>query len=351
MPNDKLRVGIIGMGAHALFDHVPNLRKTGKAEIVAISRRDPERLAMAKEALNIPEAYTDWREMLEGAKLDAVVVSTSHNAHAEPTLSALDRGLHVLVEKPMCLTSKDAWAMVDAAERANRVLMVGYPNRLSGIWRTVKRMLEDGRIGRVRQINLAVCGYRRWFWEGGPMPDDAQKLGAEVAKGTGIPVEFFAGWGHGWHREPAKMGGGMFADTGTHQVGLMLWLGGAPPIEVVAFTESAGLPVECFVNISARLANGVLLSIASADDDGVLTDDSEGSIWVHLGGERKKLEAEAPDLTKAGAFVSAIEGGENLSPAVEGEYAVALTEAAYRSAAEGRIVRVDLPEAEKGKGR
>jgi predicted dehydrogenase len=127
----------------------------------------------------------------------------------------------------------------------------------------------------------------------------------------------------------------------------------------VAFTESAGLPVECFVNISARLANGVLLSITSADavpqgvlsgdrhimivgDDGVLTDDSEGSIWVHLGGERKKLEAEAPDLTKATAFVSAIEGSENLSPAIEGAYAVALTEAAYRSAAEGRIVRVDL---------
>src|SRR5438034_6458493 len=118
MATNKLRVGIIGIGWFAALSHVPNLRKTGQAEVVAICRRNPERLALAKEALNIDEAYTDWREMLNEAALDAVVVSTPHHLHVEPTIAALECGLHVLVEKPIALTSKDAWAMVNAAEKA-----------------------------------------------------------------------------------------------------------------------------------------------------------------------------------------------------------------------------------------
>src|SRR4051812_19645899 len=104
MSRDKLRVGIIGMGWWAFLAHVPNLRNTGKAEIVAISRRNAERLAMAKEATNVDHAYTDWRDMLAKESLDAVIVCTPHHAHLAPTVTALEAGLHVLVEKPIALT-------------------------------------------------------------------------------------------------------------------------------------------------------------------------------------------------------------------------------------------------------
>jgi len=113
MSEAKLRVGIIGAGLRALF-LTPELRATGRAEVVAICRRNPERLAMAQKALSVSKVYTDWREMLDQAELDAVIVSTPHHYHAEPAIAALERGLHVSVEKPMALTSKDAWAMVDA---------------------------------------------------------------------------------------------------------------------------------------------------------------------------------------------------------------------------------------------
>ena len=59
MSTDKLRVGIIGMGFFAALSHVPHLRDTRRAKVVAISRRNAERLALAKEALTIPEAYTE----------------------------------------------------------------------------------------------------------------------------------------------------------------------------------------------------------------------------------------------------------------------------------------------------
>src|SRR5437868_1581044 len=97
----KLRVGIIGLGWYAAGGLVPSLRATGRAEVVAASRRSADRLAMAKRDLGIPATYTDWREMLAKEALDAVVVSTPHDQHAEPTLAALERGLHVLLEKPL----------------------------------------------------------------------------------------------------------------------------------------------------------------------------------------------------------------------------------------------------------
>lgn len=261
----------------------------------------------------------------------------------------------------MALTTQDAWSMVASAERAGRVLMVGYGVRCSGIWQTVRRLLSEELLGKIRQVNLAICQYRRWFWESDSMPEDIEKTLREFAESIDIPVEIFADFGHGWRVNPDEMGGGTFVGTASHWVDLMLWLAGAGPVEVVAFTETAGLPVDCFVNVQARLDNGVLLSVTSADavpqgingvdrhimivgDEGVLTDDREGSIWIHREGNREELESDRPDSTVAAAFVSAVmEGGENPVPARGATYAVALTEAAYRSASEGSIVQIEYP--------
>ena len=182
MVTDKLRVGIIGMGGIAFFSHIPQFRNTGKAEIVAASRRNSERLAMAQKAFNIPQVYTDWRMMLEKEDLDAVIVCTPNYYHTEPTLAALERGLHVLVEKPMTIKSDEAWTMVNAAEKADRVLMVGYGPRCAGKWRFLKQIMLEGALGEVRQINLSFCVYRRWFGESNSTPGYVEKAMREYPK-------------------------------------------------------------------------------------------------------------------------------------------------------------------------
>lgn len=108
MTRQKLRIGVIGIGWYAGTALIPRMRETGRAEIVAISRRNPGRLAQAQAELNVPAGYSDWREMLDKTELDAVVVSTPPNAHAEPTVARLERGLHVFVEKPIALSLTDA---------------------------------------------------------------------------------------------------------------------------------------------------------------------------------------------------------------------------------------------------
>jgi len=359
MTERTLNVGVIGIGWWALTQHVPRLREAGTAELVAISRRSAAALADAQEATGAAGAYTEWRELLEHPGLDAVIVTTPHHAHAAPTLAALDRGLDVLVEKPLALRSEDAWEMVRAAERAGRVLMVGYNRRCEAIWRTTAAALQGGALGTVRQVSISIGYDFRWIWEAEHMPPPM----AAMLEAQGVPGSFFDERMEGyWRRDPTRLGGGEFADTGSHFVDLGLWLGGAPPVEVVALTASAGLPVETHVGVQARLANGVLLSLATADgvpaeanrvvvygDGGTLTADWTGwqapEVVLHLPGGHKPIVTDVPETTTTAAFVDTIlSGAPNLSPARDGAYAVALSEAVYRSAAEGRIIQINRGE-------
>ena len=358
---DKLRVGMIGMGLIAALGHVPRLRATGRAEIVAACRRNPAKLAMASEALGIPQTYTDWREMLERAPLDAVVVAAPIGRHAEPTIAALQRGLHVLVEKPLALASRDAHAMADAAGRSGRVLMAAYEPRFGGTWRTVKRLVSDGALGRLRQISLTLQTYRRWKWKPELTPPDHEATMRKLAEDGGVPVSLFDEWGQASHSDRGQVGAGTFVDTAVHQLDLVLWIAQAPPVVVAAFTEAAGMPVECFVNAQARLANGVLLSVTSADavpggifsgsqqimivgDDALILRDRDGSLWLKCPGGTEKIEATVAGSDPDADFVSAVlDGAENTCPPDEAAWSVALVEAVYRSAQEGRIVQTGYP--------
>jgi predicted dehydrogenase len=366
MSDAKLRMGVVGVGWYASFNHVPQFRGTGRAEIVAISRRNAERLALAKKELDVAETYTDWREMLEKAALDAVVVCTPNNLHAEPTVAALERGLHVLVEKPMALTGADARNMVQAADQANRVLMVGYNARGMGSWRAAKEALEAGAIGQIRQVSVACCIDLRTMWQDVNLAESIQNWLQSSEFASAFLGDLFHR-GH-WRTDADASGGGSFVDVGTHVMDVMLWLAAAPPTQVVAFAQTIGGGLGSVVNTQARLANGAVLSVTYNDgvsggdfsfyghgrltvygDRGLLTADWTGfmtteaeEIWIEHDGVRKKVVPKAETITPAAAFLATIlDGAPNMSPASEAAQVVALTEATYRSATHGSIIHIE----------
>jgi len=364
MSTQPLRVGVIGVGMIALIARIPELRETGKAEVVAICRRDAAALERAQEFLQVPEAYTDWREMLDRAALDAVLICTPHHLHCEQMLAALERGLHVFLEKPLALVPADAWSAAQAAERSDRVVTIGCGSRFNGLWRTAVRAVREGAVGPVRQVAVALSYPRRWLeseLEPEALRDTVRSMALPFYERAGVPGHFYEDWTveGNWHFDPVRVGGGALANVGLHGLDLALWLGGAPPVEVSALSDAAGASVERFMSVHARLANGVLLSLTSADmrvdsrrvavygDHGMLTGDttSGGRIYLHRGGDAEEIEPNVGDVSACEAFVSAAkEGAPNLSPARDGAYAVALLEAAYRSAGEGRMVRVERPQ-------
>ena len=367
MSEKKIRIGIIGMGWYAAADHVPNLRATGRAEIVAASRRDPQRLALAQRELSIPQGFTNWREMLEKTDLDAVVVSTPHNYHLEPTLAALDRGLHVLIEKPLATSITDARTIIQAIEQTDRVVMMGVNRRGDPSWQTAQRTLISGQIGQVRQINAFVYLDNRIFREQQHIAQPIiQSLeGSELMKTFMLDIPK----ADSWRRDPVQLGGDFFADVGSHLVDVMLWLGGAPAREVMAYQPKDRPPQAGILSLQALLYNDTILSITFNDniamgDDYTFAGDghlyvfgdrgrliatsigwgagSVGSLSIEQNGELRPLAVEGSKVHPAAAFISTIlDGTPNPATVKEAANVVSLIQSAYQSAIENRLVRIE----------
>ena len=367
MSERKLRVGIIGMGQWVAGEHIPNLRATGRAEVVSAARRNPERLALAQRELNIPEVYTDWREMLTRANLDAVVVGTPHNLHVEPTLAALERGLHVLLEKPLATSVADAQTILQAVKSSDRVVAMGVNRRGVPSWQTAHQTIATGQIGRLRQITAVMMADLRIFREEMPF---AQPV-LQWLESSEIDRVFLSDIPKpgSWRNDPRQMGGDMFADVGSHLVDVMLWMAGAPAVEVFSYAPKDRPQGAAVLTVQALLANDVILSITFNDniamgdefnfqgrgslnalgDKGTLAIDftgfgstAEGQLLLEKNGVRQVVAVEGSRISPAQAFVASVLDGAPIQATVEdAARVVEFVQAAYRSSAERRIIRID----------
>jgi predicted dehydrogenase len=151
-----VRVGVVGGGLVAQAEHLPYLSSLrDRFSIAALA--EPSRTV--REALaaryGIAGLHADYRSMLDAGGLDAVVVCSPHGTHAEVVLAALDAGLNVFVEKPMCITLADADAIVDARDRAGKVVQVGTMKRYDP---AVEAMLDalPGSADDLRYVSVVV---------------------------------------------------------------------------------------------------------------------------------------------------------------------------------------------------
>ncbi len=144
----KLKLAMVGAGAIS-GAHLKALSTVDEIEVVAIADLDPERAAKRAQEFGIPHTYVDYKEMIAKEDVEAVSVLTWNEAHAAPTIYALEAGKHVLVEKPMAATLADATAMTRAAKKSDKLLMVGLKSRY-GDDRIVAQMIADsGALGDI----------------------------------------------------------------------------------------------------------------------------------------------------------------------------------------------------------
>src|SRR6266566_8289915 len=177
----RLRVGVIGCGLIAQVMHLHYLRElSDRFEIAAVCDVSEEvRSACAREYA-VPEQFSSWQELLT-RRLDAVLVLTS-GSHAPIAIAAAKAGIHVLVEKPMCFSVAEGRAMIEAADAAGTVLMVGYNKRYDPAYvRLVEeaRTLADLRLVRITTLESPIAPYVGHYnvRRGGPLPKSvAQSL-------------------------------------------------------------------------------------------------------------------------------------------------------------------------------
>lgn len=165
--NRRVRVGIIGTGWIAAA-HMESYLNMPDVDIVAGADIIPgkaEAFFKNYELENEVHIYSDHREMLKKEQLDAVSICTYNRAHAECTIDALHAGVHVLLEKPMCVTMDEAVEICRAEKESGRVLSIGFQPRFDPNMKKIKEIVESGELGKVYYIQTG--GGRR---RGVPVP-------------------------------------------------------------------------------------------------------------------------------------------------------------------------------------
>jgi predicted dehydrogenase len=176
----KLRVAMIGAGGIA-GTHMAYLQKMDDVDLVAIADVNEEALARQAKTYNVSQTFVDFKEMLAKANPEAVSVCTPNGLHAPCTIAALNAGAHVLVEKPMAMNAKEAQAMLDAATKNKKKLVIGFQYRFGSNSTFLRNAYDSGTLGKVmyaRSQALRRRGIPNWgvfgrkeLQGGGPMID------------------------------------------------------------------------------------------------------------------------------------------------------------------------------------
>jgi predicted dehydrogenase len=201
----KVRAAVIGVGIGYL--HLQGYAKSPHAEVVAVCDIDKGRAERVASEFGVPHVFTDYKEMLKMDEIDMVSVCVPNYLHAPVTIDCFEAGKHVVCEKPMAMNAAEGAAMVEAAKKANRKLMMAFNNRFRGDTQVLKRFIEAGELG---EIYFAKTGWIRR---------------------QGIP-----GMG-GWFTTKSMSGGGPLIDIGVHMLDVTMYLMGNPkPVSVVGVT-------------------------------------------------------------------------------------------------------------------
>lgn len=153
----QLKLGLIGAGERGANCYAPYaLKYPAEVKFVCVAEPLKERRDVFADAHGIGEAgrFSDWHEMLEqSGELDGVIVATQDRQHYEPAMAAIEKGLNLLLEKPMAETAEKTKEIVDAAGEKGVLLMVCHVLRHTPFFRAVKKVIDEGKIGKIQSIH------------------------------------------------------------------------------------------------------------------------------------------------------------------------------------------------------
>lgn len=366
----KVRIGIIGTGWIAEA-HIAQYKKMPDVEIVAGADLVPGKAEAFFKKFGVEgvKCYGSHKEMLddESLKLDGVSVCTYNCQHAECTIYALDKGVNVLLEKPMCVTLEEGIEILKAEKRSGKILSIGFQPRFDPNMKMVKEVVQSGVLGKIYYIQTG--GGRR----------------------RGIPTPFGTTF-----IEKETGGIGALGDIGCYSLDMLLNAVGYPkPLTVTGYTSAffgkdpnyigykqCGHPeyykkfdVDDFAAGFVRMENDIILDfrIAWAENidypcDAIIlgtkgglripaTDCWNGTIggplkvYSEVGGEQvvTEIPMKESDIdcfeVKVRSFLDAIkEGGKAPIPASEIIYNQAILSGIKKSADLGREIEIEIPE-------
>lgn len=245
------RIGVVGTGWWCTRAHLPAIETHPDAELTAIADPNEVNRSRAAERFSPASVYSDFREMLDNETLDAAVVATQHAYHYEVAAECLKRGLHVLVEKPMVLSTEHARDLLRLAAEADREIIVGYPWNYTAQTNAAREWIREGEIGELLYIHSLFASV---VWE---LYRGEVNVVADV---MGYPVN---PTGKSTYSDPAIAGGGQGVTQITHSAAHLLHVTGLVPTQVFAMMANHGLDLDLVDAMSVRFEGGCLGTIGS----------------------------------------------------------------------------------------
>ncbi|MCS7219876.1 MAG: Gfo/Idh/MocA family oxidoreductase [Anaerolineae bacterium] len=231
-------VAIIGCGGMARHHIRAMLQQTDTTHIAVVCEPSPEAYAATAEifagmGMQPPPNQPDLDRLLTeyGGALDAAFIITPHVYHHDQAKACMEAGLDVLLEKPMVMNTAEARSLIEARDRTGKLLVVAFPGSLSPQIRTAVAMLRSGELGTLLSISAVV--WQNW----GPN-----------TVGT-------------WRQQPELSGGGFLFDTGAHMLNTVADLAGEDFVQVAAWLDHRGRPVDVMATVMGQLASGALVTM------------------------------------------------------------------------------------------
>lgn len=265
---EQVRIGIIGIGNMGTA-HANNIKegKCPEIRLTAVADINPKRLEWAAENLDPSVAgFSTAEEMLDSGLIDAVIVSVPHYDHPKYAMECFERGLHVMVEKPAGVYTKQVREMNEAAKKSNVVFGMMFNQRTDHIYRKMRELVQGGSLGEIRRTNWVITGWYR--------PQAYYDSGA---------------WRATWSGE----GGGVLLNQCPHNLDLWQWICGMP-VKVNAhmyFGKWHDIEVEDDVTAFVEYANGATGVFVTT------TGDAPGTNRFEITLDKGKLVAEDGKLT------------------------------------------------------
>jgi predicted dehydrogenase len=265
---DTVRFGVVGLGGMGSF-HVGYLDKVEGAAVGAVCDVDNERVERtAKKFESLPNAkkvgrFNRYEDLIRSGEVDAVLIATPHFQHPEIAIAAFEKGMHVLCEKPVAVSIKEARRLNDAASRHPQLkFSLMYQMRTVPLYRKLRELITDGELGEISRITWLITDwFRTWTY---------------YASG-------------GWRATWAGEGGGVLLNQCPHNLDLIQWLTGLMPARITAvgfIGKTHPIEVEDEVSAILEYPNGAIGHFVTT------TGEAPGTNRLEIVGDRGKIVAE-----------------------------------------------------------
>ena len=268
MASDKVKLGIVGLGNMGMT-HVRHVLELPNTDLAAVCDTKEHKLQAASADTGVPR-FRDYRQMLDSVALDGIIIATPHYDHPDMSIAAFERGIHVLVEKPIAVHVNEARRMIDSYQAFKKQmpnLLFGsmFMQRTWGHWRKIKAMIDRGELGKLIRCTWIITD---WF-----------------------RTQFYYDSGE-WRATWSGEGGGVLMNQCPHNLDLYQWLVGAPARihGFASFGKHHRIEVEDEVTAYLEHDNGMVGHFITT------TGESPGTNRLEISGENGKLVFESDEL-------------------------------------------------------